>query len=77
MSIYPLVVYLHISNPVTSPHSDITADYLGGGVGIELKNGISIEGSLGLKDLGCRSARCGVEMGGSLTVTWRGKKRNM
>lgn len=70
---YPIVVYLHLSNPVLTPSHEIAFDFVGGGIGLETKRGITVEVALGVSHVGCAGSACGVQAGGTINVTWRGK----
>jgi hypothetical protein len=75
MYAYPLVILLHISNPTLPASREVTHDYLGAGIGVEFRNGLTVEGSIGMQSLGCVTKSCGRSTGATLSVTWRGKRR--
>lgn len=75
MNVYPLVILLHLSNPVAHAKQEITTDYLGMGLGVELKNGLTVEGTIGAASIGCTGPKCGNQQAGSIQFTWRGRRK--
>jgi hypothetical protein len=75
MFFYPLVVLMHVSNPTASLKHEVTHDYLGAGVGVELKNGLTIEATAGRQSLGCLAEDCGRNPAATLSLVWRGRRR--
>lgn len=74
--VYPVVTLLHLSNPMAPPAKEVTADYLGAGIGIEFQPiNLSIEATIGAKSLGCVAPDCGRSMAGEIRATWRGRRR--
>ena len=75
MFTYPVIVFLHLSNPTEPSAREVTHDYLGAGIGVELKSGLTIEGTLGAQSLGCMAPDCGRSAAATFSVTWRGGRR--
>lgn len=76
MLIYPVIVLMHLSDPTTPAAREVTIDYLGAGAGVEFRNGLSIEATIGAKSVGCVGSACGRTGGGQITFTWRGRGRD-
>jgi hypothetical protein len=74
--VYPVVTYSHLSDVTRKASQEVTADYLGAGLGLAMRNGIVIEGTLGAKSLGCVAKDCGRSAAASLVITWRGGRRD-
>lgn len=74
MLIYPVILLMHLSDPTTPAAREVTVDYLGAGAGIEFRNGLSIEGTIGAKSIGCVGTACGRTGAGQITFTWRGRR---
>lgn len=75
MTILPLIVFLHTSNPAAPSSHEVTDDYLGAGVSIEMRAGVTIDATLGGRTLGCTAVDCGRSVGAHLMVRWSPRRR--
>lgn len=73
--VYPVITLMHLSNPMAPTPKEVTADYFGAGIGVEMRNGLSIEATVGAKSLGCVARDCGRSAAGEIRITWRGRRR--
>ena len=75
MTVLPLILFLHTSNPGATSAYEVTDDYLGAGVSVELRAGVTVEATLGARSLGCVAPDCGRSVGASFSVRWSPRRR--
>jgi hypothetical protein len=77
MSILPLVIFLHVSNPLDGGVSDTTTDFLGAGVAVEWRS-VEVEAAAGVRAIRCsylRGGSCPTDPGAYLSIKWKPRLR--